>query len=199
MGTAGHGLREGGPDTFKRGSLKRRLPATVIAYLSTSDETGPLGVQTCRLLLKNLNADLKCHIVAGVISNVGEVPIRPEDVPPDAATLQLIPKVIPPDGPPIFLRPVFQNPALPQQRNNPLPQNLPFGWEFTTNTDEVEITVVIEPSLWVGSDLTGKIAIMVDIEYDGQWWDTKAMQYAIGQVQLTGAPQAFPILTSGGE
>jgi len=194
--SSGHGLREGGPDTFKRGSLKRRLPATVIAYLSTSDETGPTTVQTCRLLLKNLNATLKCHIVGGVISNVGEDLIRPSEVPAGAATMQLTPKVIPPDSPPYFLRPVFQDPTLAQNENHPLAQDLPFGWEFTTNTDDVEIEIIVTPATWAGTNLTGKIAVMVDIEYDGQWWDTKAMQYAIGQVQLTGAPLAFPILTS---
>jgi hypothetical protein len=194
-GTAGHALREGGPDVFKRGSLKRRLPGAVISKLSTSDESGPTTAQTVRLLLKNLNADLKLHIAASVVSAIGNVPIRPSQVPAGAATIQLIPKIIPPDGNPQFLRPVFQDPALAQNQNHPLAQDLPFGWEFSTNTDEVEIEIIVTPLLFAGTNLVGNIIVMVDIEYDGVWWDTKAMQYAISQVQLTSV-SPFAVLTS---
>lgn len=180
------GTREGGPNSFKVGSLKRRLPIVTIAQLSTTDETGPTTAQTIRLLLKNLNADLKCHIMASVVSNQGNVPIRPSDVPTNGATIQLTPKAILGDSYPVFLRPVFQDPTLAQNENHPLAQDIPFGWEFTTNTDEVEIEIIVDPVLWEGLDLTGKILISADIQYDGQWWDTKAVQYAIGQVQLTG-------------
>jgi hypothetical protein len=194
----GPGLREGGPNVFKRGSLKRRLPIKTIAELSPSYEGGVETVQTVRLLLKNLNADLKCHIVGAVVSNQGNLPVRPEDVPTGGATMQLIPKVIPGDSNPLFLRPVFQDPTQAQNENHPLAQDLPFGWEFSTNTDEVEIEIIVTPNLWlIDEGIVGKILVMADIEYDGQWWDTKAMQYAFSQVQLTGSDVPFQILTGG--
>jgi hypothetical protein len=194
----GPGLREGGPNVFKRGSLKRRLPIITIAELTNVGEgfTNP-GETTLKLLLKNLNADLKCHIVAAVASNVGNLPVRAEDVPAGAATIQLVPKVIAGDSTPIFLRPVFQDPALAQNENHPLAQDLPFGWEFTTNTDEVEIVIIVDPEALEASQLNGKILVMADIEYDGQWWDTKAMQYAFAQVQLTGPSVPIEVFTGG--
>lgn len=180
------GTREGGPDVYKSGSLKRRLPIVTVCELSPTDETGVVTAFTTRLLLKNLNADLKVHIMAAVASNVGIDPIEAGDVPAGAATMQLVPKALPPDSPPLFLRPVFQNPALAQNENHPLPQDIPFGWEFSTNTDEVAIDIVITPLLWDSTELRGKILVMVDIQYDGAWWDTKAVAFAIGQVQLVG-------------
>lgn len=195
---AGPGLREGGPDVFKRGSLKRRLPIKTICELSQSLEGGADTVQTVRLLLKNLNADLKCHIMAGFASNKGSVPIRPSSIAAGTATMQLTPKAIPGDSNPIWLRPVFQDPALAQHENHPLAQNIPIGWEFSTNADEVEIEVIVNFALLAGTNLNGKLLVMADIQYDGVWWDTKAMQYAISQVQLTGSDTSFGIFTGGG-
>jgi hypothetical protein len=182
----GHGLREGGPQVFKKGSLKRRLPIVTVAQLSLTDSSGPAGVQSRRLLLKNLNADLKVHIVGAVVSANGNTPVLPASVPAGAATMQLTPKVISGDSVPMYLRPVFQDPTLAQNQNHPLAQDLPFGWEFSTNADDVEIEIIITPALWVNANILGKVLVMVDIEYDGAWWDIKAVEYALAQPQLIG-------------
>jgi len=184
--SGGTGLREGSPNAIKFGSLKRRLPIVTIAQLSLTDSSGPATVQTRRLLLKNLNADLKVHIVGAVVSAQGNTPVRPSSVPVNAATIQLIPKVIAGDSVPMYLRPVFQDPALAQNENHPLAQDLPFGWEFSTNADDVEIEIIVTPALWVTANIEGKVLVMVDVEYDGAWWDIKAVQYSLAQPQLIG-------------
>jgi hypothetical protein len=87
--------------------------------------------------------------------------------------------------PKIYLRPVFQNPfAAAPNSNNPLPQDLPFGWEFSTEADEVYIDIQFTMAKAPGS-VDGNVVVQVTIEYNGQWWDTKAIQAALGQVQLT--------------
>ncbi len=192
------GIREGSGDAFKRGSLKRRLPAVAIVNLDSSGE-GSISdgaTRTYTLILKNLNADLKIHIAAGPVAETSQAPIKAADVPALAMTMQLTPIANSPSSPPLWLRPVFQDPTLAQNSNNPLAQDLPFGWEFTTNGDDVEILITVDQALLVGTELDGRVVVEVDIEYDGYYWDTKMIQFAIDQVQLTNSGDAVTLSTA---
>lgn len=190
------GVREGGPESHKVGSLKRRLPSVCLAHLSASSEAQEPAPWTSRLILKNLNADLTVHILATVCGNNTENPIETTSVPAGAATMQLIPVSLPGDAPPLYARPVFQDPTLAQNENHPLAQDLPFGWEFASNCDQVIIDIAIDPALFGGTLLNGRIMVLVDIQYDGAWWDTQAIHFAISQVNLTPA-EALTIPTGG--
>lgn len=178
------GTREGGTDTFKVGSLKRRLPAIILATLDSS-QSSDHGVVDQQIVLKNLSGTLKVQIAASFTSVDGLTPISPDLVPAGAATLQLTPAVLTPNGGKIFLRPVFQDPTASPNSNNPLPQDLPFGWEFTTEADEVYISVSMDNDLFGGSNLDGQIVVAATVEYNGSWWSTEAIKYAISQVQMT--------------
>jgi len=194
------GLKEGSGESFKRGSLKRRLPAVALVNLDASGD-GSIDdglTRTYTLLLKNLNSSLKVHVAAGPVGEVSNTPINAADVPALSMTMQLTPIANSPTSPPLWLRPVFQNPALPQNSNNPLAQDLPFGWEFNTNADDVEILVTVNQLLLVGSELDGRVVVEIDIEWAGDWWDTKAFQFAIDQVQLTSSGEAVTLSTAAG-
>jgi hypothetical protein len=176
---------EGGANSYKVGSLKRRIPAVILATLDNSS-VSDLGTINAQLVLKNLNGVLKIQIAASFASVDDGSAITPDEVPAGAATMQLTPAVLTPNQGRIYLRPVFQDPTASPNANNPLPQDLPFGWEFSTEADEVYINFVIDSSLLEGTNLGGAIICAVTIEYNGQWWQTEAVRYAISQVQLTG-------------
>lgn len=193
--------QEGGTTAVLVGSLKRRLKSLPIVHLSSTSAETPIDTPTAtgRFLLKNLNGDLNVHVALGVVPTEG-MPLRPSGYPAAgtlAATLQLTPINNFPDGVKMYLRPVFQNPALPQQENHPLAQEIPFGWEFQTEADEVEIEVLITVAPWLATNINGNICIQVTVEYNGQWWDVEAVNYALSQVVLQ---EGFigAIATSGG-
>jgi hypothetical protein len=187
---------EGGSNTFKVGSLKRRLPAVVLATLD-SQQASDLGIVAQQIVLKGLSGTLKIQIMAAFSSVDGLTPISPDLVPAGAATIQLTPAVLTPNAGKIFGRPVFQDPTASPNVNTPLPQDLPFGWEFTTEADEVYIDVEIDNTLLDGSKLTGQIVVAATVEYNGSWWSIEAIRYAISQVQLTGC-EAPLFGTAGG-
>ncbi len=175
---------EGGANSFKVGSLKRRLPAVVIARLSPGATTDN---DTARqLVLKNLNGDLKIQIAASFSSPTDGTPLLPAVIPAGTVTMQLTPVVNSPNSGKLYLRPVFQDPTALANQNHPLAQDLPFGWEFQTGADEVYIDFVFAPGNIANSNLTGQCVVAVTIEYDGNWWSNEAIKYAISQVQLTG-------------
>lgn len=197
-----HGLpnvSEGGTHGVLIGALKRRLKTITIARLSTSEGT-TLGVSAnSRLLLKNLNGVLNVQLAVGVLSVSGS-PLRPSQYPAAGTafgTVQLTPINNFPDGnQKIYLRPVFQDPAQPQQENHPLPQDIPFGWEFETRADEVEIDVLLTADGWQSSGINGNIVVQATVEYNGSWWDQQAISYALGQVDFMGGPSTVPVISS---
>ena len=176
---------EGGSKSYKHGILKRRIPAVILARLDPLT-VGNVATTTKQLVLKNLNGDLNIQIAASFSATSDGTAILPAVIPAGAATIQLTPVVNTPNAGKLYLRPVFQDPTAASNENFPLPQDFPFGWEFKTRTDEVYIDVIINNSLFNGTFLDGQIVIAVTIEYDGEWWSTEAVQYAISQVQLTG-------------
>jgi hypothetical protein len=186
---------EGGSNTFKIGSLKRRLPAVVLATLNSS-QTSSLGTINQHIVLKNLSGSLKCQIMGSFSSIDGKPAIVPASIPAGAVTMQLTPVVLTPNAGKIYGRPTFQDPTALANQNHPLPQDLPFGWEFSTESDEVYIDVVIA-DVFGGLALDGQIVIAASVEYNGDWWSVEAIKYALSRVQLTGAnpPQ---IGTAGG-
>lgn len=177
---------EGGSNTFKIGSLKRRLPAVVLATLN-SGVTSSLGALQQHIILKNLNGSLKVQIMGSFSSVDGKTPIIPANIPAGAVTMQLTPVVLTPNAGKIFGRPVFQDPTVAAtNQNHPLPQDLPFGWEFSTEADEVYIDIAIA-DVFGGLNLDGQIVVAASVEYNGNWWSIDAIKFAISQVQLTGA------------
>lgn len=190
------GLWEGGSNSFKAGSLKRRLPAVTVARLDSSME-GNTDTIVQRAILKNLNGDLNIQLVAAFGGPADGQPITPDLIAAGAATMQLTPVVDSPNAGKIYLRPVFQDPSANQNENHPLPQDLPFGWEFQTEADEVYIDITMSNVLFSTTNLEGQILLQATVEYNGAWQNIEAIRYAISQVQLTGLPLQI-IGTEGG-
>jgi len=181
---------EGGSNTFKIGSLKRRLPAVVLGIFR-SDETSNIGTVSQQIILKNLNGSLKIQIMAAWASIDGDTPVTPDDIPAGIATMQLTPVVLTPNAGKIFGRPVFQDPTASPNSNTPLPQDLPFGWEFSTEADEVYIDIEMDTDAFNGTQLNGQLVVAATVEYNGSWWSIDAIKFAISQVQLTGCQAAI--------
>lgn len=190
--------RMGGSDVYKRGSLKHRLESQTFARLAGGVTVTGAATETQRFKLTGLSGALNVQIAAGFVPvDGGDVSgqgalITPARIPAGGATMQLTPITNFGDKGRVMLRPVFQDPTLPVNSNNPLPMDLPFGWEFSTETDEVWIDIVVTKD-WTGlavndPTLLGLGVVQVTIEYNGQWWDTNAIKWAIGQVQLTPGP-----------
>lgn len=186
------GTREFSNEAYKIGDLKRRLPLMTFAVLQQSAIRSAVqtGVFTYRTLLKNLSRGLSVHIAAGLVANDTSVIINPSSTPALAATIQLTPANVFASRPPLLLRPVFQNPAVANNSNNALAQDLPFGWEFETVTDEIYIDVSINAALFVNTLLVGTFVVEVGIEYTGDWPFPEAVKHQLAQVQLieVGAP-----------
>lgn len=187
--------RIGGTNSYKVGALKRRLDPVIIANLTSALPTDLL-IPTQRLVLKGLSGDLNIQIIGAPVGLTDSTPIIPSQIPAGFATMQLTPVVVCGNQPKIYLRPVFQDPfAVAPNSNNPLPQDLPFGWEFSTEADEVYIDIAFKDG-FVPLNINGNVVVQVTVEYNGQWWDTKAIQAALGQVQLTDC-QTLMIGTAG--
>jgi hypothetical protein len=208
-GNSGVGnAQSGGTQGFRFGDLKRRLPAIPLFNLASAPgETVPLleTTETQRLILKGLSGVLNVHIGVGVEGADGVV--RPTDIPAGASTMQLRPILLFPDvAKKVYMREVFQDPTLvgTDNANHPLPVDIPFGWEGSTEADQIEIEVITDPALWIAGEgftpLNGRIVCEVTIEYNGQWWDQQAIQQGISQVTLEGPSNtSLTILTEGGE
>jgi hypothetical protein len=196
-------LGDGGTSSVKLGSLKRRLKPVLIIGLSSAGGRGDISA-TSRLLLKGLSGNLNVQIACGVVGLDGK-PIRPDQYPAaDMGTIQVTPvNNFPENQGKLYLRPAFQDPTSTDGANHPLPQNLPYGYEFSTRADEVEIDIVIPESgeaasAWQGTNISGNIFCQVTVEYDGQWWDVEAVRLALGQVTLNGQDNNDIINTGGG-
>jgi hypothetical protein len=190
--------RQGGTKSWQKGSLKRRLPAIRFANL-VPGASGDTTV-TSTMKLTGLSGALNVQIAAGFVTGDGNL-IKPVLIMPAGVTMQLTPVNNFGDAGRMMLRPVFQDPALPVNSNNPLPMDLPFGWEFSTECDEVWIDLVINRN-WTNfplasPPLVGTAVVEVTIEYQGQWQDVEAIEFMIGQVNLTDCTPVI-IATAGG-
>jgi hypothetical protein len=195
--------QEGGTTGVFAGSLKRRLKAIPLAQLSGTAEGSIQTETTMRLLLTGLNGTLNVHIAVGIEGNSQF--IRPSDVPSGGATMQLTPINLFPDvAKKVYLREVFQDPTATDNQNHPLPVDIPFGWEGSTEADQIEIEVTIhitndsEEPIWTESGIFGRLMCEVTVEYNGAWWDVEAIQYALSQVQLQGEPATLGSIATAG-
>lgn len=209
-GNSGIGnAQEGGTQGYLFGQLKRRLKSIPLCRFTSGEESITITENTTfKLLIKGLTGVLNIHIAVG-IESIDNTPVRPSDVPAGGATMQLIPINLFPDvAKKVFLREVFQDPTLAgtDNGNHPLPMDIPFGWEGSTEADQVELDVDVnvigadESSPWEGTLINGRLIAQVTIEYNGQWWDSKAIQQALSQVTFEGEPSDLgTVNTSGGE
>ena len=195
--------QEGGETGVFVGSLKRRLKAIPLARFINTGESGTITSETMfRLLLTGLNGTLNVHIAVGIEGDTGFV--RPSDVPAGGATMQLTPiNLFPEVAKKVYLREVFQDPTATDNQNHPLAVDIPFGWEGSTEADQVEIEVTVnivddaEAEIWTDSNIAGRLVCEVTVEYNGNWWDVQAAQFALSQVQLQGEPGSLgTILTA---
>lgn len=191
---------EGSANSIKTGNLKRRLPAVVLAVLDPNTSGAVEGTADFRVQLKNLSGDLNVHVMAGFGSPNSQGTIEAGAVAAGAAVMQLTPTQLTPNAGRVFLRPVFQDPTAAQNENHPLPQDLPFGWEFTTEADEVYIDITVDLVLIadvIDEPLDGLLVVEAIVEYNGQWWDIKAAEMAISRVILQGVGAPLLIGTGG--
>lgn len=186
--------RIGGTDVYKVGALKRRLDPVIVANLIPT-LTANNATPKAQVVLKGLSGDLNVQIAAAPVGSTDGQPILPGVLFAGWANMQLTPVVLCGNQPKIYLRPVFQDPfAVAPNSNNPLPQDLPFGWEFSTEADEVYIDINFNNN-FITTSLAGSVIVQATVEYNGQWPDIKAVQAALGQVQLIGTPSPIQIGT----
>lgn len=187
-GTGQAGTKSFSNEAYRSGDLKRRMTVDTLAYLNDTPGVGvSTGVFTFRRVLKGLNAGLSIHIACGAVGLDTNVPIPASFFPPLGATMQLTPVNLFPDAPPVWLRPIFQDPAIANNSNNPLAQDLPFGWEFETVADEIVIDVSVNADLLASLHLVGRIVVEVGLEYVGDWPFPEAVKYMLTQPQLVGS------------
>lgn len=196
--------RAGGTDSYRRGVLKRRLDSQLFANLSGGNVPVNPPTETARFKLQGLEGTLKVQIAAGFQSPSGaylDPNVVAQQIPSGTITMQLTPITRFGDGQVMAGRPVFQDPTLPVNSNNPLPMDLPFTWEFTTESDEVWIDLVCTKNistfqLPAGYDPLYAI-LNATVEYNGAWWDTQAIRFSLSQVTLTNVNNIILITTAG--
>jgi hypothetical protein len=186
----------GGTNSVLKGNLKKRLVTMTIANVSPSGENpGTVNVQA---VIKGLSSVL--NIFAGVgactVDSQGNLtPLPAASWPAGAGTMQITPQTFFGDRGKLEFRPVFQDPTAVDHLNHPLPQALPFSWNFPGECDEAVIDIVLDSAAWAGTGVHVQINLQVMAEYFGPWWDAKAYVEAMGQVQCA-APNNQPLAFS---
>jgi hypothetical protein len=187
----------GGTRGVLKGNLKRRMVSCTIATMSPG-EAGS-GVVEFRGLIKGMSSVLNmCVAVGGYIGEAGSgnddlQALPPTSWPAGAGTIQIIPQSRFGDSPPLQFREVFQDPTAVTNANFPLPEDLPFSWNFPGEADEAVIISRLDRDAWQGSGLTCKIVMQVWAEYFGPWWDVDAYVLAMGQVAVD-PPSTKPVV-----
>jgi len=200
------GLREGSTSSYRRGSLKRRIPSIRIAEFSNSETpngTNPTG----RIKVRGLEGSMKFMVSCGIVSPEGdETPIEASAYPAGGATMQITPTTQFPDLPPMWGRPVFQDPTSTTNTNQPQPQDLPFMWMVDGDEADgfvVDVAItnfdVNESNPWGNSNVNGILVLQLTVEFIGDWWDTKAIEFAMGQIRVSPGQTPIPIISTGGE
>lgn len=184
----------GSADSIKVGNLKRRLPTIRIAHYAPEVASGT-GIITMTGLLKGLAGLLNGFIGVGAMDDTIDV-TDTTNFPAGWCTVQFVPMTFFPDGKKVPLRPVFQDPAAASpHQNNPLPQDAPFGYNFPAEIDEIKIIIKIDTSKFGASSFD--LVLQAMVEFNGAWWDAKAAELAIGQVQLIGPSGDIKIVGTG--
>lgn len=184
-------FQEGGTQGARAGILKRRLKSLPLCRLSsTTPESGQLIEENTRwrLMVKGLSGVLNVHIAVAIESE-SNTPVRPADVPAGGATMQLTPINLFPDvAKKMYLREILQDPTATDNADHPMAADIPFGWEGATEADQIEIEVNLIIGVWPGTLLNGRLIAQCTIEYNGAWWDVKAISQALSQVTFEGGP-----------
>lgn len=183
-----------GVKSFRVGSLIRKLKPIIIATIDNGQLASNVVTIDEFVTLKNLSPDLNVH-VACVFEPLPGTDIYPDRTveaafPAAPGTMQLYPVTHYPECERAILRAVFQDPTqtILDNGNHPLPAMLPIGWEGSTSADEIDINVKITTANWAGTNYSGRVVVQASVAYDGAWQDIKAVEYALGQVQLRDGP-----------
>lgn len=188
---------KGGTRGVLKGNLKRRLDSMTLANI-TLGEPGE-GNVTVSPLITGLSSVLNVFVGVSAIlidDDGNRTPLPAASWPANAGTIQITPQTNFSDRPKGLLRPVFQDPTAAANENNPLPQDLPFSWNFPGECDEAVLDIVLNKGAWLGFGRGGiQIQLQVMIEYFGPWWDVEAIELAMGQVSMP-AVKAVEIFSS---
>ncbi len=189
-----------GTEGWKNGNLRRYLPSVAVFTLDSTTAQSA-DVQTRRLWLTGLSANLRVQVSCGAIRNDDGGNNDPFVWPAGGGSMQIYPVTKFPDigQRRIFLRPVFQDPTNTTNTNAPLAQELPFGWEgeFTLG-DDLMIEVSLDGAIFFNTQIDGQVIVQVAVEYNGAWWDIEAISKAMGKVNLQGVSMAQNFGTGGG-
>jgi len=193
--------RSGGSDTYKRGILKRRLDSQLFATINPGIAVTGAATETARFKLTGLEGTIKVQIAAGYQMADGSYFDPTLYFIPGAVTMQLTPITAFGDALRMAGRPVFQDPAAAINQNFPLPMDLPFSWEFATESDEVWIDLVCtkNQALFVPPSFSIPIncVMQVTVEYNGAWWDTKAIKASLSEVKINNVNNIIVMASSG--
>lgn len=184
-----------GSDSFKDGNLTRHIATVSLAILNSTLSTS--AALAIILKVQGLTQALTLHVCVAAVGPEG-APIKPEDYPAAPGTWQMLPIVKAPDSPRIYLREVFQDPTATDNKNNPLPQDIPFGWSFEPEgAQEAEIDVVIPVNGYAATDLNGKLVCNVVAMYTANWMTPEAFEFAVSKVRVIGAPDSLVTIGTG--
>jgi hypothetical protein len=176
----------GGTNAPLKGNLKRRLVTTTIAAISPGENPG--GTKTVSAVLRGLSKVLDVAVGVGAFTVDAQGNTRPLFAaawPAGAGTIQITPQGNFPDRGKVPFRPIFQDPTFVDNLNHPLPQALPFSWNFPGEADEAVIDIVLNIAPWAASGTVGEIVLEIWVEYFGPWWDIDAVMVALGQVNCS--------------
>lgn len=193
------GVSQGSTNTWKVGSKKKRFAPVILATL-TPNVTGVGGEQTFEVTVKGLNTDLVALVSAGILRTPDSIGLShpyflPSEYPPNPGTIQLIPiHGVIQNGGQLAVREVFQDPTSTDNADDPLPQNIPFGWSYEPQgVDDVLVRVVIPTTSYADGGWNqnfGQLAVLLTVEYVGEALgvteaDVKAIEFAMGQVSIS--------------
>ncbi len=180
----------GSTDSYKMGSKKRRLDPVQLAIFQNNSATN--AANNFKLKLKGLSDDLSILVACGLSAGQDAL-IFPAQYPASPGTIQVYPKTNV-QGYPVLLREVFQDPTATDNKNHPLPQDLPYGWSFSPEgVDEAIIEVVIPQNVYTNANIPTNTILLVEvtIEYVGAALDVsngnnrQLAEWVMGQVQLS--------------
>lgn len=178
----------GGTRATLIGNLKRRLASFPLARIQNGEGV-TVGNVTQSCIIRGLSSVLRVFVGVGAYTrdNVGnQLPFPASSWPANAGTMQITPQSFFQDRGKVPFRPVFQDPTAVDHLNHPLPQALPFSWNFRGECDEAIVDVVFNQAAWAGTAALLFPVLQVMVEWDGSWWDIDAMNLAFSQVQVNG-------------
>jgi hypothetical protein len=170
-----------GTDGLLDGELRVYLPPCTLVNFSKTATSLNNGPNTFRVWLRGLSSSLVLHIGVGIASQ------QQPTYPATPGTVQLTPVMNQGRNSdrPLWLRPVFQDPASSPVVNTPLAVNIPQGWEtLSTSADAVAIDVSMDTTFYALALIEGALQVQVTVEYNGQWPDAHTVRKVLQRVTL---------------